>query len=436
MSLEKDNLDIANLGTKKSRGRSILNGLKIGIAVILLFLFIVGLTFGILYFTNKNANKIINNEISKYKADQELKKASQAQGLGDKRVSELANYYLTMSNEDAANKLIEIKAKDKKSYEKIASSMNLINPRKSDEINAIIKKMTSKNDVIKSEYEAMQTELAKQGMDASTHYTSLGVRGAIDAISNELQQTMDYDKVANALGASQATFVARVLHYINPIYIDGIKNRLNPDFLREVEKQQEVYTEFLRKNVSQAKVYGNSEPKLAAASLQDIKKFKDEDLAVIFSNMNYLSAAKILNSFEDEKRMQSVLSAIKNVEDYQINFDGSLSTVIASSIKILKNYNNDVDILKRAYEKMDSASLAAVIDALVNQNPTYKEYIIDPTRKFTISEEDMAVEAMKRMKPNLVAGVISELKNQNKVDKAAYLSRQIGIPEPNRTGGN
>ena len=48
----------------------------------------------------------------------------------------------------------------------------------------------------------------------------------------------------------------------------------------------------------------------------------------------------------------------------------------------------------------------------------------------------MAVEAMKRMKPNLVAGVISELKNQNKVDKAAYLSRQIGIPEPNRAGGN
>lgn len=436
MSLEKQKLEISGNAGEKHLGRSIFSGIKIGLAVILLFLFVVALTFTILYLTNEKANTVINSKISAYKRGGELKKAGASQGLGDSRISELANYYLKMDKKDAANKLIEIRAKDKKAYEKIASSMNMINSGKTKDIDVLIKKMKSKDDIIKQEYDLMQQEMAAKSAVDSTHYTSLGVRGAIDAISLKLQQTMDYESVATALMESEPAFAARVIYYLNPMYHDGITNRFTPEFADEVAKQSQVYSEFLRKNISLAQVYGKSEKTIAAAKLQDKKSFTDEDLAVIFSNMDYLDAARILSSFEDEKKVQDVLTAIKDVEDYQVDFDGSLSRIIASSIKILKNYSDDVDILKKAYEKMDSENLAAVIDQLVTQKPAYKEYVIDSTRKFTISEKEMAVEALRRMRPNQVAGVLSQLKNDNKVDKAAYLSRQIGIPEPNNAGGN
>lgn len=34
------------------------------------------------------------------------------------------------------------------------------------------------------------------------------------------------------------------------------------------------------------------------------------------------------------------------------------------------------------------------------------------------------------MKPALVGEVIAQLKNNDKLDKAAFLSRELGIPEP------
>jgi len=144
--------------------------------------------------------------------------------------------------------------------------------------------------------------------------------------------------------------------------------------------------------------------------------------------MDYLSAARILKNFEDESKVQAILTEIKNFEDYQMNFDGSFSTVVANSLKVLKKYDEDVDILRKAYEKMQSADLAKIIDKLVNTNPIYKNYRIDNMRSFSINERQMAIDVLKKMKPALVGDLLAQLKNDNKADKAAYISREIGIP--------
>ena len=115
-------------------------------------------------------------------------------------------------------------------------------------------------------------------------------------------------------------------------------------------------------------------------------------------------------------------------EDYQISFEGSFSTAVANSLKVLKKYDEDVDILRKAYEKMQSADLAKIIDKLVSTNPVYKSYKIDNMRSFSITERQMAIDVLKKMKPALVGDLLAQLKNDNKTDKAAYISREIGIP--------
>jgi len=171
------------------------------------------------------------------------------------------------------------------------------------------------------------------------------------------------------------------------------------------------------------------EEKLAAEKLQNQKEFSTDQLATIFSNMDYLQAAKILNEFEDEEKVKDVLETIKDIEDYQMNFDGSFSTVVANSLKVLKKYKEDVDILRNAYQKMQATDLADIIDKLITANPVYRSYKIDNTREFSITEKQMAIDALKKLKPALVGQLLSELKNNNKVDKAAYISREIGIPD-------
>ena len=79
---------------------------------------------------------------------------------------------------------------------------------------------------------------------------------------------------------------------------------------------------------------------------------------------------------------------------------------------------------------MQATDLADVVDRLAVDNPVYKTYRIDNVRNFSISEKQMVIDTLKKMKPALVGEVIAQLKNNDKLDKAAFLSRELGIPEP------
>ena len=59
-----------------------------------------------------------------------------------------------------------------------------------------------------------------------------------------------------------------------------------------------------------------------------------------------------------------------------------------------------------------------------------KEYVIDDVRKFRITEQDMLVQVLKQAKPTVVSNLLSELKNTDRTQKAALLSRELGIPNP------
>lgn len=415
--------EVLNSPAKKT---SIFTKIKIGLAVIVVFFLVIAATIGILYLTNERAKSLIDTQIKSYNAQKQFEE--KAKISGDTRISELAKYYTTMSVEDAGNKMLDIKKSDKNAYESIMSSMMVINPDKTSKIRNYIDIVQSKSDIIKSEYEEMKKQSSSESDELAKYYESLGIKGAIDAIKKELQSGKNYDKVSSALSRMKAGTVAKILNYTNPNYIEGIRNRFTKQFNDSVERERQNYLEFLRKYSSLGALYEKTEEKMAAKELQDSKKFSNDQLSVIFSNMDYLSAARILKNFEDESKVQAILTEIKNFEDYQMNFDGSFSTVVANSLKVLKKYDEDVDILRKAYEKMQSADLAKIIDKLVNTNPIYKNYRIDNMRSFSINERQMAIDVLKKMKPALVGDLLAQLKNDNKADKAAYISREIGIP--------
>ena len=429
---EKQDLDLNSSSDfdMEEEKMSLFSKIKIILAVLVMFALVLCGTVFVLYFTNAKAKTIVDRQIKSYKTQKEIKeKAKQDLVISDPRISQLDKYYLDMTDLNASNKMLDIKKTDKKAYEKIMSSMRVMNPDKTATIKSMVKTLESKTDVIKKEYEEMEQAKAKENSDIGKYYGTLGIKGSIDAIQKELQSTMNYDKVASALQSMDIPTIAKILHYINPMYVDGIRSRFSNEFNKSVDRELQNYSEFLRKNASIGRLYDNMEEKLAAEKLQNQKEFSTDQLATIFSNMDYLQAAKILNEFEDEEKVKDVLETIKDIEDYQMNFDGSFSTVVANSLKVLKKYKEDVDILRNAYQKMQATDLADIIDKLITANPVYRSYKIDNTREFSITEKQMAIDALKKLKPALVGQLLSELKNNNKVDKAAYISREIGIPD-------
>ena len=412
-----------DLTAKESR----FGALKTAILVMLGLLIIGTVSSTILYFTNSGVKTNIDALAKRVglfqpKAESELQV--------DTRIKELSSYYLSLDIPRAADKLYALKQEDKKLYEELFSYIIGENSLKASKIRDEIKLKEAKEDTLQREYEAMQTAINAQRSTDSTHYASLGVRGAINAIEESLTYNMDFTTMAKTLETMQPNFVAKLLHYMNPTYSTELELSLSKEFYDTVKKEKEKYDEFLRKNTSMSQVYNKMDAVLAAAKLQEPTEFNLDDLGLIFSKMDYFKAAEILNKFSDDKYVSQVLESIKNYEDLESTFEGSLSTVISDSLRVLEEYERDTTNLRKAYEKMQPADLADIVDTMTNQNPSYKEYVIDDVRKFRITEQDMLVEVLKQAKPTVVSNLLSELKNTDRTQKAALLSRELGIPNP------
>ena len=412
-----------DLTAKESR----FGALKTAILVVLGLLIIGIVSSTILYFTNSGVKTNID-ALAKRVGLFQPKSESELQV--DTRIKELSSYYLSLDIPRAADKLYALKQEDKKLYEELFSYMIGENSLKASKIRDEIKLKEAKEDTLQREYEAMQTAINAQRSTDSTHYTSLGVRGAINAIEESLTYNMDFTTMAKTLETMQPNFVAKLLHYMNPTYSTELELSLSKEFYDTVKKEKEKYDEFLRKNTSMSQVYNKMDAVLAAAKLEEPTEFNLDDLGLIFSKMDYFKAAEILNKFSDDKYVSQVLESIKNYEDLESTFEGSLSTVISDSLRVLEEYERDTTNLRKAYEKMQPADLADIVDTMTNQNPSYKEYVIDDVRKFRITEQDMLVQVLKQAKPTVVSNLLSELKNTDRTQKAALLSRELGIPNP------
>ena len=412
-----------DLTAKESR----FGALKTAILVMLGLLIIGTVSSTILYFTNSGVKTNID-ALAKRVGLFQPKSESELQV--DTRIKELSSYYLSLDIPRAADKLYALKQEDKKLYEELFSYIIGENSLKASKIRDEIKLKEAKEDTLQREYEAMQTAINAQRSTDSTHYASLGVRGAINAIEESLTYNMDFTTMAKTLETMQPNFVAKLLHYMNPTYSTELELSLSKEFYDTVKKEKEKYDEFLRKNTSMSQVYNKMDAVLAAAKLQEPTEFNLDDLGLIFSKMDYFKAAEILNKFSDDKYVSQVLESIKNYEDLESTFEGSLSTVISDSLRVLEEYERDTTNLRKAYEKMQPADLADIVDTMTNQNPSYKEYVIDDVRKFRITEQDMLVQVLKQAKPTVVSNLLSELKNTDRTQKAALLSRELGIPNP------
>ena len=412
-----------DLTAKESR----FGALKTAILVVLGLLIIGIVSSTILYFTNSGVKTNID-ALAKRVGLFQPKSESELQV--DTRIKELSSYYLSLDIPRAADKLYALKQEDKKLYEELFSYMIGENSLKASKIRDEIKLKEAKDDTLQREYEAMQTAINTQRSSDSTHYASLGVRGAINAIEESLTYNMDFTTMAKTLETMQPNFVAKLLHYMNPTYSTELELSLSKEFYDTVKKEKEKYDEFLRKNTSMSQVYNKMDAVLAAAKLEEPTEFNLDDLGLIFSKMDYFKAAEILNKFSDDKYVSQVLESIKNYEDLESTFEGSLSTVISDSLRVLEEYERDTTNLRKAYEKMQPADLADIVDTMTNQNPSYKEYVIDDVRKFRITEQDMLVQVLKQAKPTVVSNLLSELKNTDRTQKAALLSRELGIPNP------
>lgn len=403
-------------GKKKKKGKFLLI-----LTSVLLF------TFLILYFTNSTVNTVSNNLFKNIPILGKTFEAIPTSDEKEERKKMLAEYYLSIDEDRAVDKLIILKKEDKKLYDDIVLEM------KSDDMAAVndimdeIRDKEIKRDLLQREIDSMNKEKGNEIKEIANYYLKLGLVGTINNLEDDIiDLKLDFEEAAKAIETFKPDYSAKVFYYMDENISSSIKESISKSYSKKLDKELKKYEEYIREKQSLGNIYLNKKPEESAKELQNKEIYSVEDLSIILTNMDYLSASRILSEFEDKEYLNSVLTEIKNVEDLNKSQEGmaAYSSDVNKALKVFALYKKDLDTLKKSYEKMTAQEISTLVNQMTTNKPKFKEYEIDETKSFTISEEDLMIEILKRIKPKLLSQVIANLDDQ----KAAEISRKIGLP--------
>ncbi|OPJ57089.1 MotE family protein [Alkalithermobacter paradoxus] len=386
------------------------------------------LAFLILYFTNESINDNTNKRLSKLPVIGKRFDSIPTREERLEREKMLANYYISLDDDRAVDKLIILKNGDRRLFESIVNQMKKLNFVRTNTILNHLREREARKDLLQTELELMRAEKADISEEISKYYLKLGLIGTINNLEDDiLSLKLDFDNAAEIIQHFKQDFAAKVLYYMDENISLSILQSLTSNQRIDIERQIELYQQYVKRNKSLSDVLSNRKIEDSSKELQDKRKYSVTDVAIILTNMDYLSAAKILHEFEDKEYVNEILTELKDIETLRgkkENVYGFTETV-DKALKVLDLYKSDLEKLIKSYERLTPREIAILTEKMTKNNPKYKEYRVSQNESFRITEEDMILEVLKRLRPRLLSQVISELGPE----KGAEISRKIGLPK-------
>ncbi|SHG92614.1 hypothetical protein [Tepidibacter thalassicus] len=395
---------------------------------LVIMLSVLFVTFIILYFTSANINTMINNLLKKAPIIGSSFESIPSKEENEQRKKVLAEYYLSLDADRTVDKLIILKKENRKLYDDIILEMNKIDLSNTKNILKEVRNKELKKDILQREIDDMNKERLNEIKGISNNYLKLGLVGTINNLEEDIiNLRLDFEDAAKVIENFKPDYSAKVFYYMDKNISSMIKENMSKKYIEKLDKEIKKYKEYIKEKENLALIYKNKKEEESAKQLQDKDLYSIEDLGIIFANMDYLTAAKILSEFEDKEYLNSVLKQVKYVEE--LNKDNekivNISNDINNALKILDMYKRDLEVLRKSYEKMTPREIADLVNKMTTSKPKFKQYKIDGGKSFIISEEELMIEILKKLKPKLLSQVISNLDNE----KGAEISRKIGLPK-------
>lgn len=408
----------AEKAPKKSKKRLILS----------LTLFILGvfLALLLLYISNSDFRVGVNETLRQNQLFSSLMKdVPTAKDIEEKK-STLARYYMGLDKDRAVDKIMLLKKDDPALYRDILIKMRVFDNLYSQELLKEVRDRESKKDLLQREFDSMKKSKENILKDFSTHYTALGLADTIKFLEEKYDQNkLNIPEIAKILKYSNVDYSAKIYHFIR----EDIKMSLDDEFLNDrvyfstLSKAEEKLQNYLDKQAQRAKIYENKELDVAVAELQDQKKYTLEDVSNIFIQMDYKKAGKILAQMEDKSYVNQILEGIKSQESVFKDDKLGKSDKLYKMVQIWYLYQKDLDTLKRSYEKLQPAQVAEIVNQMTTRAPRFREYRFED-ENFRITEEDLMLDILKKIKPKFVSQVLAQLDS----GKAAEITRKLGWP--------
>ena len=402
--------------TKPKRLKSIL---------IIIFVIIPLLIMTLIYFNNKTFKSKVNNLLGKLPgaAGEYFKSSPTESERNDKKI-DLANHYISLESEIAADKLYIIKKNDEKLYSEIIKLMNSISSSKTEEIIKLVRNIELRKDLLFSIHDEIQKEKENILMDEITRLENQDLLITINEMEKRITtENMFKENLPDIINFMREEKAVDILYYIDKDIKDEILYVLSDN------KRTSMESELLAKKVEQTKLvdlaalYEVKPVEVALDEIGNIENYTIEELGIIYKNLSALKSAEILSKLDEDNFIEELFTSIRKEE--QLNSEEkSITKDISKSIQFITEYNEKIDDLVTVYEKMGPDKVAKIVEKMMVNNKTVTALEINSEPVFEISDASIIIDVLSRIRSKTLSNII----NYISTDKASTLTQMLVRP--------
>ncbi len=402
---------------------------KLLLIAIIIFIIVPLTIMSLFYFTNENFKFMVNHSLSKapgfigrYFSKFPTKEERETQ----KR--EVALYLLDLGTKSAADKLIIIQKEDSKLYRDLLKIMMQIDSNKTEEILERIRNISLKKDALTSMIEQIRKDKMKELESKAKYYEKLSLPNAVAEINDELMGGISYKDMGRIIEYMSEKKAAKILKNLD----EEVVSRLLSEFesKEKSKKVKDLIQSILgheKELIYIAQVYNEKKPEELLEDVGNTKKYKIDELSIIYRYMDVIQSAQVLGQVEDKDFIFQLLEQIK-MDEILDTEKAAIASDLVRTIKIYQDYYKKVDELTKIYAKMDVEQVGDAIAQLFNSNNVGQRYALENQEVILITDQDLAINILERLNPKKAGEVLDTLD----INLVSRISKRFTLP-PNQS---
>lgn len=410
------------MADKKSKG----GGGKILLTLLIILVVVPLLSATALYFFfpafKATANNVLSNvpgPVGAYFASMPTE-----QEYNDK-INSISEYLLKVDVDRAVDKLSLIKKDDANMYDAIVRTMLRINPNATKAIVEALRASSLSKDAAASTLEQIKKEQEDDYSKKATFLEGLSVNTAVEEVNFLVGNSINgYREVAKTLDYMDPIQAAKVMEKIPSDIFKKIINAMDPEKAALVRTEMTNRKTNLQSLGNTAQILSSQDLAKLVETLGNTNTYKMDELALIYINLGPIKSGKVLSGVTDDKFVNEVISAIKTKRVEDTGKD-EITKDILKTLKIYKEFDDNVNELVTIYEKMKTDKVAANIQTMMKNNSSPKTYTLDNGENIVITDEDLALAILSKFSTKKIGDILTL------VDDAlsSELTRKLALPK-------
>ena len=173
-----------------------------------------------------------------------------------------------------------------------------------------------------------------------------------------------------------------------------------------------------------ADVYKSEAADTLINTLGNTSVYSLDDLAIIYKELGAKKAGEVLAKSDDETFVFDIISKIK-ANELLDNGEDLLTPDILKSLKIYKEFDDNVNELINVYSKMDTTKVVSIVrNMMLNASPS-QTYDLNNGEMISISDEDLILRILTSFPQDKIATILSSLDQT----LSSELTRKLALPQ-------